>query len=64
MFGIEKMFDLNRNGRMEAAERATMFEFLSEVEKRSERNSYNNSYGYTRDRNRCCEDDTDSEEDD
>ena len=40
MFGLEELFDLNKDGRLDALERASMHEFLQEDEKRSgKRNS-------------------------
>lgn len=36
MFGFDKMFDFNRDGRLNALERAAQFQFMDEMLKGSE----------------------------
>ena len=36
MFGFDKMFDFNRNGRLDAFERAAQFQFMNEMMKSGE----------------------------
>ena len=40
MFGFDKMFDFNRNGRLDAFERAAQFQFMNEMMKSGEADSF------------------------
>ena len=37
MFGFDKMFDFNRNGKLDSWERAAQFQFMDEMSKNDER---------------------------
>ena len=37
MFGFDKMFDFNRDGKLDSQERATQFQFMDEMTKDDER---------------------------
>ena len=40
MFGFDKMFDFNRDGRLNAFERAAQFQFMDEMLKNGESDSF------------------------
>ena len=40
MFGFDKMFDFNRNGRLDTFERAAQFQFMDEMMKHEETDSF------------------------
>lgn len=40
MFGFDKMFDFNRDGRLNALERAAQFQFMDEMLKNGESDSF------------------------
>ena len=40
MFGFDKMFDFNRDGRLDAFERAAQFQFMDEMLKNGESDSF------------------------
>ena len=41
MFGFDKMFDFNRDGRLNAFERAAQFQFMDNMMKSREADSFN-----------------------
>jgi len=40
MFGFDKMFDFNRDGRLDAFERAVQFQFIDEMMKNGESEAF------------------------
>ena len=40
MFGLDKMFDFNRDGKLESWERAVQFQFMDEMSRSDERSSF------------------------
>ena len=40
MFGLDKMFDFNRDGKLDSWERAVQFQFMDEMSRSDERSSF------------------------